>query len=188
MLTETIKEATKADHLALEKQVVKRLKAIESGKDYAELLKYFYAYFSKVEAAVAPFITSELLPDYSERRNASYIKADIEALGETLEGLPQAQAPEVSNLQQALGALYVLEGSIMGGRIIVEMLAKAGITQGVSFFSGYGPETGVKWQRFTSVLNAQAQTDQEQQQAIDSAQQTFARFGEVFQRNYEVIS
>ena len=73
-----------------------------------------------------------------------------------------------------------MEGSIMGGRIIVQMLEKAGITSGVSFFSGYGEATGQMWQRFTDVLNRHAPTEQDQTNAIAAANATFMQFQQVF--------
>lgn len=182
MLSSNIKEATRKAHQQLEVVVVKRLKAIRSRADYADLLKHFYAYFNKVEQAIAPYITKEVLPDYSERRNSSYLKSDIEALGGAVDELPAAQAPAVHNTIEALGALYVLEGSVMGGRIIVQLLEKAGITEGVSFFSGYGDDTGRMWQRFREVLDGHALTEKDEAQAIAAANATFTRFEEVFAR------
>jgi len=134
MLSTKIKEATKVPHQEVEKKVVSRIKSIRSDADHADLLKHFYAYFNVVEKAIAPYITSAILPDLAGRRNASYIKADIEALGASTDELPLAVAPEINNIVQAIGALYVLEGSIMGGPYIVQMLQKSGLTKGFSFF------------------------------------------------------
>ena len=89
-----------------------------------------------------------MLPDYDKRRSASYLKADIEALGATTDELPEAQAPQITNAAEAMGALYVLEGSIMGGPYIVQMLQKRGIEKGFSFFSGYGADSGHMWKAF----------------------------------------
>lgn len=75
MLSIHIKNDTIQAHQLLEKIVVQRLKSIYSYADYAELLKYFYAYFSKLEEAIAPFITDKLLPDYKERRSALFYMA-----------------------------------------------------------------------------------------------------------------
>jgi len=181
MLSTNIKEATKAAHLDLEKKVIQKMKAIRSNADYADFLKYFYTYFSQVEKAIAPFITAELLPDYKERRNSSYIKSDIEALGGNVNDIPSVTLPSITNELEALGALYVMEGSIMGGPIIVKMLEKGGITEGVSFFSGYGEATGQKWGIFVGVMNQQATTEEEENTAIVAANQTFLRFGDVFE-------
>lgn len=180
MLSTKIKDATKEAHQQLEKKVVLKMKAIRSNADYADVLKRFYAYFSEVEKAIKPFITSEILPDYAERRNSSYLKADIEELGSSVEELPEAVAPKINNVVEALGALYVMEGSIMGGPIIVQMLAKYGVDKGVSFFSGYGESTGQMWGKFVGVMNAQAETEEQQEQSIRVADETFSRFGDVF--------
>lgn len=180
MLSTAIKEATKTAHQELEKKVVLKLKAIRSNLDYADLLKHFYAYFNAIEKAVAPYITTAVLPDFADRRDSSYIKNDIEELGSDVNNLPPVQIPTITNTVQALGALYVLEGSIMGGPYIVQMLNKFGIDKGVSFFSGYGEATGQKWGVFTSVLNNTAQTDEQQAEAIRAADETFANFGNVF--------
>ncbi len=180
MLSTKIKEATKVPHQEVEKKVVLRIKGIRSEADYADLLKHFYAYFNTVEQVIAPYITSAVLPDLAERRNASYIKADIEALGAGIDDLPLVVAPEINNAVQALGALYVLEGSIMGGPYIVQMLQKGGLTRGFSFFSGYGEASGQKWAAFIQVLNTIAQNEEEAEQALNSAHETFARFGDVF--------
>lgn len=182
MLSTKIKEATKAPHQQLEGVVVRKLKAINGDRDYAEFLKFFYAYFNAVEEAIKPYITDAVLPDYKERRNSGYIKADIEALGESTDQLPEVEAPTITTVQEALGALYVLEGSIMGGSIIVKMLEKLGITRGLSFFSGYGAETPQKWSIFVTVLNAHAKNEGEENLAIKAANNTFSLFGGTFER------
>lgn len=181
MLSTNIKEATKVAHQQLEKTVVMRLKAIRSKEDYAGVLKHFYAYFSTLEKGFSPFITAAVLPDYHERRHAAFLKNDIEALGFGVDELPAATAPAITNILQAMGALYVMEGSIMGGSFIVQMLAKGGITNGVSFFSGYGERTGEMWGKFVAAMNAQAQTAGEEAIAIETANETFRRFGDVFE-------
>jgi len=180
MLSTHIKEATKTAHLNLEKIVIEKLKAIRSNADYADFLKYFHTYFSQVEQAIAPYITAQLLPDYKDRRNSSYLKNDIEELGGTIAEAPSVNIPVIENQLQALGALYVMEGSIMGGSIIVKMLEKGGITKGVSFFSGYGEATGQKWGVFVSTMNQQATTPEEETIAIEAANEAFTCFAEVF--------
>ena len=182
MLSTQIKEFTKSNHQETEKKVVLRIKNISNNEDYIALLKCFYSYFNAVENAIAPYINS-VLPDYKERRNSSYIKADIEELGGTIDKLPPATATEVKDAIQAMGALYVLEGSIMGGPYIVQMLQKKGIEKGFSFFSGYGAESGKKWGVFTAALNILPQTETDVAKAVDAARETFKNFGEVFEND-----
>ncbi|WP_437919348.1 biliverdin-producing heme oxygenase [Sphingobacterium sp. LRF_L2] len=180
MLHLAIKEATKSGHQETEKKVVLRIKNIKTEQDYIALLKCFYAYFFAVERAIAPFITTDILPDHQTRRNSSFIKADILALGGDLDNLPVTHPPSIANSAEAMGALYVMEGSIMGGPFIVQMLQKLGISRGFSFFSGYGADAGKMWQSFTLALNAAPQNEQEEKSAVEVAQKTFLQFGAVF--------
>ncbi|MEH6308609.1 biliverdin-producing heme oxygenase [Olivibacter sp. CPCC 100613] len=182
MLSTKIKEATKVPHQQLEGVVVRKLKTISSDKDYAEFLKFFYMYFNAVERAIKPYITPAVLSDYHERRNSSFIRKDIESLGENTDNLPDVEVLAVGTVQEALGALYVLEGSIMGGSIIVKMLEKLGITKGLSFFSGYGEQTQDKWRIFINILNEKAATPEQEELAIKAACRTFELFGETFKR------
>jgi len=180
MLSQTIKEATKSAHQTLEGVVVRQLKTIRSEADYADFLKNFYYYFHAVEQHIASYITSDVLPDYAERRNSSYLLQDIKELGGNVEQDLQVDVPEVNSPLEALSALYVLEGSIMGGPYIVQMLNKYGIQKGTSFFSGYGADTGKMWAAFTAVLNAYGEDAVDQARAIEVANETFSKFGEVF--------
>jgi len=180
MVSTKIKEATKVAHQELEKTVVLQLKQIRSAADYAAVLKNFYVYFHTVEQAIAPYITAANLPDIAARRNSSDIRKDIEELGGTILELPTATAPEITNPAQAFGALYVLEGSIMGGPYIVQMLQKYGMDKGFNFFSGYGADSGKMWASFTDVFNAIPQTEEEENSMITTADETFKRFGDVF--------
>lgn len=180
MLSTKIKAATEQAHQSLEGKVVRRLKSIRGNKDYADLLKYFYAYFKGLEAAVAPYITPEVLADYGERRHADHLKTDIINLGADDQDLPVVQIPEISNPVEAMGALYVMEGSVMGGPYIVQMLSKGGVTEGVSFFAGYGAETGRMWAGFVDALNKIAPTGNEERQAIEKANETFSNFALMF--------
>ncbi|MFD1166312.1 biliverdin-producing heme oxygenase [Sphingobacterium daejeonense] len=182
MLSTLIKEQTKSAHQQVESNIVRHIKKIENEADYAELLKGFYAYFKAVEDETGKFITTEVLPDKDNRRNSSYIERDIKSLGHDLSNLPQAIAPTVHSELEALSSLYVLEGSIMGGPYIVQMLRKIGIERGFSFFEGYGDQSEAMWTGFTEVLNRFGDDSNQHDRAIELANQTFYNFGNVFQK------
>lgn len=180
LLSTKIKEDTKKAHQELEKKVVLQMKAIRSSSDYANFLNSFYVYFNAIEQLIAPYITAEVLPDLAERRDSKYLKLDIQELGYEIQNSPEISLPEINSLCEALGAMYVMEGSIMGGPIIVDILKKNGIPKGFSFFSGYGANTGKMWANFIAVLNTQVNTAIDQQNAIRAANQTFSKFQHVF--------
>ncbi len=180
MLNERIKNETKEGHQTLEKHVVQRLKSITSNADYADLLKYFYAYFLDLEKNIAAHIPETLTNFFQHRRNANHIAADIKELGYALDNLPKTELPPITNKNQAIGALYVLEGSIMGGPHIVKMLEQKGITEGFNFFKGYGDLSGQKWGEFTGIINNEVNEDLAIDEAISSAKETFQQFTNTF--------
>ena len=62
----------------------------------------------------------------------------------------------VETLGQAFGALYVLEGSKLGGRYILKDLSNrlgSDIEGMDAFFTGYGPDTVVRWASFKGSLD-----------------------------------
>jgi heme oxygenase len=68
--------------------------------------------------------------------------------------------PVPSNKAQALGMMYVLEGSTLGGRFILQRLSELGsdVSQ-LSFLDPYGAETGPRWRSFLRVLERETSGD-----------------------------
>lgn len=57
------------------------------------------------------------------------------------------------HVAEALGMLYVLEGSTLGGRLILRALAERGIADpDLAFLDPYGTETNTRWRAFLAVL------------------------------------
>lgn len=183
MLNERIKSETKHGHQVLEKLVVQRLKAVQNNHDYAEVLKYFYAYFRELENDIAAQLPHPLTEYFQTRRNAAHIAEDITALGFGLDNLPIVEKPAITNKNQAIGALYVLEGSIMGGPYIVKMLQQRGIKEGFNFFNGYGDDSAKKWAEFTGLINTEVSEEEAILEAIESARETFQQFTNTFNNN-----
>lgn len=186
MFHERIKQATIESHQRLEKQVVQQLRQIRNPDDYGALLSKFYLYFNALEQALAPFIDASILTDFAQRRKADRLRDDLNSIGYPLpEPGNDLSLPGIGNAAAALGALYVMEGSVMGGSIIVSMLQeKSNIYQGLTFFGGYGPDTGAMWQRFRESMNAQATDEAAAQTIIGTANNTFNHFSILF-RNHE---
>ena len=71
--------------------------------------------------------------------------------------------PGIENEVQAQGALYVLEGSTLGGRGITKMLLRQCpwlTLQKLTFFNGYGAGTGPMWLSFHTAFKT-AKRDRE---------------------------
>lgn len=181
MIRALLKEQTFAAHQKTEGIVIRKVKEIESESDYVELLRCFYSFFNSVEQQMKNFITEDVLSDITERRNSSYILADITELGGDITNLPEAVVPEMNNTLEALSAMYVLEGSIMGGPYIVKMLEKRGMNRAFSFFQGYGENSGRMFGIFAEVLNSYGKDSSQHERAIEVANETFENFGTIFQ-------
>lgn len=65
------------------------------------------------------------LSDWPARRRAALLEADLRDLGAS----PTAPSaiPEVGPLPRAVGCLYVLEGSLLGGQLVAKRLQEAGL-------------------------------------------------------------
>lgn len=179
-LLEQLKTETLSNHQQLEKNLILRLKGMESKADYIRILQIFYGYFSALEDQINKFIGTEQLPDHAERRKTLSIKNDLLAFqGEIPEKASIAELPEIKNSLQAFGALYVIEGSTLGGQIISKMITKQlalDSDAGLSFFKSYGEETMPMWTTFKNTIERQASTQKAADELVKAANETFLKF------------
>jgi heme oxygenase len=100
--------------------------------------------------------------DWSRRRRSALFAADLRALG----AAPADDGPElpaVAGTDEALGRLYVLEGSTLGGTFIDRHLATLpdlAAARGLRAFSPYGAETGAMWHAFRRFTRERAEDPQ----------------------------
>lgn len=155
------------------------IKDIRVKEDYVRVLELFYSYFGGLEKKVET-VGDLNLPDHPLRRKKEAIADDILLLDGTLPELtPEQHLPKIENKLQALGALYVMEGSTLGGIYISKMIAKQlNIEDGkaLSFFDGYGEQTENMWNAFKSRLDEQVVKLEEQTTVIQAANETFMQF------------
>lgn len=185
-LSEKLKERTKINHQNLEKKLIGRLKLTRSLNEYAQLLSYFYSFFGGLELCINKRLDFDAFPDYHLRRKTSAMVNDLNRMNSALPALATNQAlPEIVNQQQAIGALYVIEGSTLGGQIICKMLNDqiGSIDPAcLSFFSGYGDQTYQMWNAFKLAIDEITKPD-DQEIVIESANNTFLQFGNWFDQN-----
>ena len=177
MIAQHLKSETAPAHAAAERYLSEKLQAISSRHDYGIILRSLYGFYAPLQDAIFQHIKTTHLPDLSSRRTASLILDDLKALGISTEHIEVCtQLPAIHHPAQAFGALYVLEGSTLGGRMISRMLkenqhVKLQPAQ-IRFFEGYQKETGEKWKSFLEALNQQTDVSP----IIETANQTFQLF------------
>ncbi len=153
MLNEQLKDSTQPSHQALEKKMVSIIKKIRTRQDYVKFLKLMYGYYSALEKRVQDYVSDM---EIGKRRKAERLLEDISYFESTATPDICKELPPITSHAEALGAMYVMEGSTMGGKIIAKMIeGQAGINgpSGFSFFNGYGEENGRMWEEFKVFLN-----------------------------------
>lgn len=80
-----------------------------------------------------------------------------------------------SNQAFALGALYVMEGSMLGGNVIAKTLRKNEGFQDhpFNYFTFYKEELGARWKQFVQVINDTIVDDAAQQSCVNGAKQVY---------------
>ncbi|MFW3171466.1 biliverdin-producing heme oxygenase [Geodermatophilus sp. CPCC 206100] len=118
---------------------------------------------------------------WSRRRRAHLFARDLEALDAGTPAGIGPDLPPVEDTDQALGRLYVLEGSTLGGTFISRHLATLptlGPGVRVGAFSPYGGETGAMWHAYRRVTREHVAAGGDAGRVVDAARATFAALAE----------
>ncbi|QHT70305.1 biliverdin-producing heme oxygenase [Rhodocytophaga rosea] len=183
MITQELRNKTEENHLRLEQSPI--LLPLSEGSltrdNYIVILQHFYGFFQPLESALQAFAIHTHLPDFASRRKASLLSIDLKALLGSDYTTPTLSnsLPDIENISQAMGCLYVMEGSTLGGKMIynrVQQHLGLDYTNGASFFYGYGSETGQKWKSFQQALISFSSTFHTDQDIITAANDTFTTF------------
>ncbi len=153
--------------------------------DYRQLLAKFYSFYQSFEVKMRQSMRENRVDfDYAERLNAPKLAADLTNLGLAESEISAIKnfedLPALDSREKIFGALYVVEGSTLGGQYISRHLkSKFGLdeTNGIAFFSGYGKDTGKMWNAFREKITAFAETTDNHEEIIKSANETFLAFG-----------
>ncbi len=185
MLSEILKTQTSVNHLLLEKKLISFMKTIRTEADYTRFLALFYGYFGALELSINKCLNASIIPDYENRRKTEALKIDLKILNqEDLKLAASELLPVIENHLQSLGALYVIEGSTLGGKIISKMIKQQLKTEvmAFTFFTGYGDQSANMWNSFKHILNSITQPDQIGI-IVESANVTFQKFSFWFDFN-----
>ena len=189
MLLEKIRAATNEQHQALEQTMFPFILRVSNQADYARLLRIFYGFYKPLQDAIDLHLYKGDFPDYPERRRPSWILDDLQALGERLDNIILMENTSfLHSNAHAIGAMYVMEGSTLGGKVICKTIRDNLVWKesgGFSFFSGYGSATGVKWKSFLDVLDQYSDTAEENE-IITAANEVFKRFHQWIIKSYQM--
>jgi heme oxygenase len=146
---------------------------------YLPLLERWYGFLVVLEPRLDAWHARDGLLDWPPRRKLALLSTDLRVLGVRSRGrreLPRCpDVPTVESSAQALGALYVVEGATLGGRLLAERLQQAPLpVDALHFFSSYGPDLGRRWHRWRAATTAWVADDTGRADAVvATARETF---------------
>lgn len=159
MVSEYLKQNTAELHDAAEKLFSsdKIFNKTFTFDDYKKIIRNNYLMLLNSENQIIESLSghfSEKL-QLDQRKKLSVIEKDLSSL--SIENEKPQQSVEISNHNEALGMLYVIEGSTLGGNVIAKQLSKTEGFEDVTFnfFGCYKENTGLMWKNFKEVLDTE---------------------------------
>lgn len=159
MVSEYLKKNTAEYHDAAEKlfnseKIFNKTFTLE---DYKKIINTNYLMLLHSEDKIFKSLSENFKEklQLDQRKKLPLIEKDLESL--ELENQVASHPLEIKNEHEALGMMYVIEGSTLGGNVIAKQLSK---TEGFdevtfNFFGCYQENTGPMWKNFKEVLDTE---------------------------------
>lgn len=178
-----LRRETEIDHQAVEGA----LPLMHDGLDraqYVRCLRQMYGVVAAWEDHVTTVAPEWMRATLAARRRKHLLELDLAWFGVAEYDDRRPILPEMKDLPNLIGAMYVMEGSTLGGQLIarhVESALHLDEGQGDAYFRGHGDQTGPMWKEFCEVLKIRV-SDDDTEAVVASAKEMFAVFGEWMQR------
>ncbi|MEL1252251.1 biliverdin-producing heme oxygenase [Flavobacterium sp. DGU38] len=150
--TQTAHSHKKLEALPISLSIVSQDMKIE---EYINYLSLMHDVHQDTENIIYPML-SEIVKDLDQRKKRYLIEDDLLFLNYKKNHLSKVFQDTDINIPFALGVLYVIEGSTLGGRFILKNVSKfpeLSGNNGTSYFNGYGDKTGSYWKAFLNILS-----------------------------------
>jgi heme oxygenase len=174
MISVFLKEQTKQQHDDTEAKLQSQ-KIFDKSytlDDYKTLLIHNFKLISRYEPQI-----QDQLRNYHElkldlRSKISALKTDLNNLN--IETECETPLHNLENEAEAFGALYVMEGSTLGGNVIAKQLKRNPEFENVEFnyFGVYGENTGPFWQEFKSIIDEKI-TEEQYEDCVTGAKKAY---------------
>lgn len=178
-ILQRLKLETAAEHAAVEEATGVMAPDLDL-QGYRAYLERTFAFYLVVEQQLRGLGVWEALNlPATDREKLPLLAEDLVLLGNVEPASIRAcdTPPAFASTAAALGGAYVLEGSTLGGRVILHHIQRLfGPDVACAFLDGYGADTGEKWQSFRAALARFASSREVEDQIIAGAQETFRSF------------
>lgn len=149
-----------------------------SREEYVVCLRRLYGIVLAWEEMAEERSSGEIHGLLLSRQRRYLLGRDLARLGAEMDLVPRPVLPEMQDRASLLGAMYVMEGSTLGGQLIaphVEEVLHLGDGEGTAFFRGHRERTGVLWREFCELLKTQV-AEEEEEALIGAARKMFQAF------------
>jgi heme oxygenase len=182
-ITERLREETQTLHEQTEQLLF--VDALRGGTltadEYYQLLLTHFAYHSALETAIDMHSVFFAAYEPESRRKTPWLQTDLAQL-QLAPPTTQSSVFEGWSPSALLGAAYVGEGSMLGGKTVWHYLQHSSailpLLDNARFYRGYGPETGPKWKAFLAFLSQQSGDHTET--IVQGAKQAFLAYHTLF--------
>jgi heme oxygenase (biliverdin-IX-beta and delta-forming) len=183
-----LREETRRDH----EQVEDTMPVMRTDLDrdlYAAVLTRLLGLVKAWEQAAQCSVPERWSRLVAERERTALLQQDLADLGKADVDVPRPQLPDFPDAAEVMGAMYVMEGSRLGGQLIarhVDSVLGLQDGRGSRYFRGFGDQTGARWREFAALL-ANEIPDAQTAAVIRGAKKMFSAFG-AWMRGLEVLS
>ena len=146
---------------------------------YVACLQLIHGVVAAWEQKSAENSPKNLRTFFVARQRKAMLERDLAWFGISQPDNQRPVLPEMNDDASLLGAMYVMEGSTLGGQYIarhVEKILNLTDGNGNAYFRGYQQQTGLMWKESCEMLRTKV-LDSDAEIAIDSAKAMFSVFG-----------
>lgn len=179
MLSDRLKSATQSTHQSLDDTIL-GAKPFDSQSAYGKFLKVQYVFHRDVAPLYKMPALQAHFPGLQAASRAAAAAQDAADIGVSLPEVnspPATEALDESRLPEALGWLYVVEGSNLGAAFLLKFSKKIGLseTHGARHLAEPAPGRALYWRQFKAALNGISLSEAEKIRAVEGSEAAFAR-------------
>ena len=178
-----LRRETEANHRAVENSLPLMHVELNTAQ-YVLCLRQMYGIVAAWEERAADTAPEWMQNTLAARQRKRLLELDLAWFGVAEQDDRRPTLPDMNGLPGLLGAMYVMEGSTLGGQLIarhLETTLHLSEGRGNAYFRGYGAQTGPMWKEFCEMLKMRIADDQTDV-VVASAKAMFVTFGEWMQR------
>lgn len=185
-LSQRLKTETEPQHLRMH-ALMEQGQPFASRENYARFVAAQYLFQRDIEYLFADPAIQAAVPDLEDRGREAASLADLADL--QVEAPHESPASSGVGMPEALGWLYVSEGSTLGAAFLFKEAERhLGLSAefGARNLAAYPDGRAAVWRRFVASLNDDALPPEMHDAVVNGASAAYDRFGDLLQRHFEL--